>query len=961
MKTRGRKIYRDVTTRRGRTFMASMSIFIGVLGVVILVSTADLLTRQLNEDIQLGDLPMLYLFLTTAGSQDIDNADYIETLQNIEGVTDVSGRAVNAISWKPPSDAPPSADDDDFNRAFLLASFEPFDEMTLQPMRLIEGQYPTSGQKQIAIEQRMADRYGLSLGDSIIVRVLGDQSPPADAPPPRNNDDDGPREETWTISGIVFQPYPSLVLGTGSGAGIIPGNQSLFATFEDTEYITGLSGFSSLFVRFDDFETAITQRDDFLETFGDVTPYVPVFSLLDNPNNSIVTRTVSQITNVLVFLGVVAMIVSGFLVTNIINTIMVEQKNQVGVLKSLGATRVDSLQMYIGVALSYGVLGMIPAVLIGVPVGYIMTTIVAAQANTLIDGFRISPAGVGLGVMMGLFIPLLAAAIPIINGTRISILEAMTDLGIVADYGNGPVARSLSVAPFPRNIKQALSNVLRNKGRLALTVLTLTLAIAAFMGVFAMLTSISDFIQDTFSSYDFQIQVTPNESVDLSRARSAILSQVDAVQDVYPGVNVEAAYPEFNNAANGNNTLFTRGFATQSEAFELDLVAGTAWRDDPNREGVVLPENIAGFLGKNVGDTVQIQFGNNVTEQEVIGIYETRGTQVIMNWRQLAALTGSVLGAPVPNQYLTTLEVDGYESTDTGDGSVTALGIEVNMLVQRFLDTADQLLGETPGVIITTHMADAGGYSVGDTLTLTGTSDDATSKTYPIVDVISPEPLLFLIPEGIEPPNDGIGIHWLELAALEGRDLEGEPAPNQLYIQLKDDDATIDEIDRVMRDVSEALRVAGIGARLTNSVQQTQQTAQLALSLGVIFGITALVMALVGMVGLLATLAMSVFERQKEIGVMRSIGASSSLIATQFVTEGLVIGVLSWLIAIPLSYSLSELLEATISGIGITNLAYPPVTLLVGLVGTIAMTIIASLSPALNAASKTVSEIIRYQ
>ena len=51
------------------------------------------------------------------------------------------------------------------------------------------------------------------------------------------------------------------------------------------------------------------------------------------------------------------MIVSGFLVTNVISAIVLEQSRQIGVMKSLGATRWDNFLMYSGIALTYGMIG----------------------------------------------------------------------------------------------------------------------------------------------------------------------------------------------------------------------------------------------------------------------------------------------------------------------------------------------------------------------------------------------------------------------------------------------------------------------------------------------------------------------------------------------------------------------------------------------------------------------------
>jgi ABC-type antimicrobial peptide transport system permease subunit len=116
----------------------------------------------------------------------------------------------------------------------------------------------------------------------------------------------------------------------------------------------------------------------------------------------------------------------------------------------------------------------------------------------------------------------------------------------------------------------------------------------------------------------------------------------------------------------------------------------------------------------------------------------------------------------------------------------------------------------------------------------------------------------------------------------------------------------------------------------------------------------------VGAIGLLATLSMAVFERQKEIGVMRSIGAGSVAVAGQFLVEGILVGVIAWVIGVPLSILLAQGLAAALP-FGVTDIDYPPISLLIGLAGMIIVATISSLWPSISAARKTVSEILRYQ
>jgi putative ABC transport system permease protein len=72
----------------------------------------------------------------------------------------------------------------------------------------------------------------------------------------------------------------------------------------------------------------------------------------------------------------------------------------------------------------------------------------------------------------------------------------------------------------------------------------------------------------------------------------------------------------------------------------------------------------------------------------------------------------------------------------------------------------------------------------------------------------------------------------------------------------------------------------------------------------------AILMAVVGTLGLTSTISMNVLERTREIGVMRAIGATPKKIKRLIVSEGLIIGVMSivlaFVVSVGLSYFMSE-------------------------------------------------------
>jgi putative ABC transport system permease protein len=70
----------------------------------------------------------------------------------------------------------------------------------------------------------------------------------------------------------------------------------------------------------------------------------------------------------------------------------------------------------------------------------------------------------------------------------------------------------------------------------------------------------------------------------------------------------------------------------------------------------------------------------------------------------------------------------------------------------------------------------------------------------------------------------------------------------------------------------------------------------------------AVIVAVVGGIGLMGSLSISVVERTREIGVMRAIGARSGTIMRMFVLEGVLQGLVSWLIAVPISFASGQYL-----------------------------------------------------
>ena len=162
-------------------------------------------------------------------------------------------------------------------------------------------------------------------------------------------------------------------------------------------------------------------------------------------------------------------------------------------------------------------------------------------------------------------------------------------------------------------------------------------------------------------------------------------------------------------------------------------------------------------------------------------------------------------------------------------------------------------------------------------------------------------------------------------------------------------------------DVSAQRGVFGIGG------DSTTETGNQLISqfnfLVILLAIMAVTIGAVGSIALSGALSLSVMERRREIGVMRAIGASSWTIFRLFIGEGLILGWLSWLIALPLAIPAGQIMVSTIGNAFQIDFLYhytPTGSLMWFFIITV-LSIIASWIPARGATLISVRESLAYQ
>ena len=202
-------------------------------------------------------------------------------------------------------------------------------------------------------------------------------------------------------------------------------------------------------------------------------------------------------------------------------------------------------------------------------------------------------------------------------------------------------------------------------------------------------------------------------------------------------------------------------------------------------------------------------------------------------------------------------------------------------------------------------------------------------------------------------------VHYNDLAALTSL----SDFANRLVVDTESN--TPEYQARVQTDLSAALDLAGLQVAHADITTEAKEAAasQLDSIITLLLSMVILV-ALVGGLGLAITMGLNVLERTREIGILRALGAKNDAVRRVVVLEALVIGLISWAVAILLSIPLAIFLG---NSLGISLLARPldyvfsiPAVLL-WFVLVVVISMVASALPARNAARLTIRDALTYE
>ena len=589
---RWKKVIRDMTDNKSRTVLVIMAIAVGIFAIGVTAGSRETVERVLNES---------YLATNPASGtvMAIDEFDdnFVETIDGMRQIEDAEGRAEITLRYK----LNPT---DEWQQIDIIVA-DDFEAGEISKVWPEAGEWPPPDKK-LVIERASLPVMGAEIGNTVIIQTS----------------DEKEREMEIVGSALNQGGHPAALTSQPSG----------FISRDTLEWLGEDRNFNRLL-----FVVAEDKMDKaHIEAVGDLienkfqNENLGVFRVeVSNPGEHPVNSVLEPLLLILTGLGGLALALSGFLVVNTISAMLAQQTRQIGMMKAIGARRGQIMWLYFVTVFVYGFLALVIALPLGAAGAYALTTYLLDFFNTDLESFSIPTSVLSIQVAIGLLVPLVVAIYPITAGTRITVREAVSDYGVgKGKYGTGLLDRLMGyLRGVSRPMLISLRNTFRRKGRLALTLATLTLAGTTFITIFSVRASMLTTMDELLSSFGFDMIVMFEDEyrmVEIERTTSQ-MPAIAAVEN-WGRATVNRIRPD----GYESNDITMEAPPADTRLFQPEVLEGR-WLQADDTIGVVVNTDL-------LDDEPDLQLG----DQMVLELNSKEYT-----WQIIGTIQGTMEGATV--------------------------------------------------------------------------------------------------------------------------------------------------------------------------------------------------------------------------------------------------------------------------------------------------------------------------
>jgi putative ABC transport system permease protein len=343
----------------------------------------------------------------------------------------------------------------------------------------------------------------------------------------------------------------------------------------------------------------------------------------------------------LAIVAFVALISAVLLIANTMSTLVAEQRQDIGILRALGARRRQVRAVYLRTATAYGLLGGVLGTALAVLLGNVLARYFGSQFFGVTPKWRIQTWLVVTSLAVSLGVAIVAAFPSLRRAGGISVGDALADASASAGPARGRIGGLLERAPFSTTTKAGIRSVGRNRRRSAATVFQVALAVGIMLSFLALGRTVVDVTKRNWDLFATDI------GVQLDNTAKTLTPQTLHSIAAIPGVaRVESLY--FSDVELGNEQFSAWGLPATDTMYRNEVHHGRwfSCADDTAAARVVV---VGGALARvhhlHIGAHAQLLTAAGPQRLLVIGIDDALNNNGRIAYMPLTTMR-SIVGNP---------------------------------------------------------------------------------------------------------------------------------------------------------------------------------------------------------------------------------------------------------------------------------------------------------------------------
>jgi putative ABC transport system permease protein len=610
MRPRWQKVFADLWGNKTRSLLVIASIAVGLYAVGIISSINEIIVEDMRKGYMAMDPANLHIFI-----QAFDDT-LVDKIRDLPDVGEAEGRREMTLRYRNKNG--------EWDRLQVQAVPE-IDKMAINRIKPLDGIWPPAF-RDIAIDMSRREDVPVDLGGMIEIQLPS-----------------GKIREV-RLTSIV---HDQTIGATGGGGGYFIAPVNGYITMHTLDWLEQPAIYNALLV------TAKTGQNDenhLREVASEVTKEIEnaggvvtstVIRTSDNHPNSIY---IDALSGVLFVLGFLVVFLSGFLITNTLSSLMTQQIRQIGVMKTIGARRKSIIGIYMVLIALYGAIALAFAIPASNWSAYGLVNFLSGTLNFDVQGYRPIIRTILVQAVIALIVPQVAAFFPIYSGANIKTVQAISGgREMTAESKEGWFDRQINhIRGISHPLLISLRNTFRHKGRLALTLFTLTLGGSIFIATFN--------VQGALTAYIKQVSKYFVADVSMTMDQFYRIDQVQQDLKAIPGIKVVEGWTyarcEVLEADDKpGEPVEMLGIAPDSKLITPILIKGR-WVIPGDENAIVLSERfLSAYPNMQVGDKLKLRVNGVKSEWVVVGFFQlagkSTGFRAYSNYEYLSHFIGS--------------------------------------------------------------------------------------------------------------------------------------------------------------------------------------------------------------------------------------------------------------------------------------------------------------------------------